>query len=234
LVLALGLLSLPALAQRRGGGGGGGFSRGGGGFSRGGGGFSRGGIGGGFRGGGSAGIRSYGGYRGNYRVGVGFGYGNSWYRYPGRSYYSRGYYPYSFYPYFYSSFGLSPYFYSSYFAPSYGAYYPYSYDYGYTPQATYVQPAPSYSYAPPPQGGRDEYGQRRAPSGEPTTYLIAFRNNNVETCVAYWVEGQTLHYVTRDHAMREAPIESVDREYSQQLNRERQVNFRLPNESVRH
>ena len=249
LVLALSLASLPALAQRgggRGGGGGGGFSRGGGGgFSHGGGGgYSRGSVGGGYRVGGSVGVRSYGGYgygghsyggyRGNYRVGVGYGHGSSWYRYPGRSYYYRSYSPYSYYPYFYASFGLSPYYYSSYFAPSYGAYYPYSY-YGYAPQSTYVQPAPSYSYAPPPQtyvapqGGRDEYGQRRDPSGEPTTYLLAFRNNNVETCVTYWVEGATLHYVTRDHVMREAPLESVDREQSQQLNRERQVNFRLPN-----
>ena len=52
---------------------------------------------------------------------------------------------------------------------------------------------------------------------------------NVESCVAYRVEGRTLHYGTRDHAMRQAPSESVDRDYSQQLNRERQVTFRLPN-----
>ncbi len=81
----------------------------------------------------------------------------------------------------------------------------------------------------PAEGGRDQFGQRRESNGEPVSYLIAFRNGNVESCVAYWVEGRTLHYVTRDHAMKETSLETVDRDYSERLNRERQVSFRLPN-----
>ena len=38
-----------------------------------------------------------------------------------------------------------------------------------------------------------------------------------------------MHNRERDHAMREVPLESVDRNYSDRLNRERQVAFRLPN-----
>ena len=232
-------VAFPVVAQHRGGGGG--FSRGGGVRMGGGGG------GGHYRGGGgSVGVSrgySYGGgsrvsssygYRGG-SFGAGFGYGPSWYRYPSfRSHYvSRYYRPYnSYYPYDYSSFGLSPYYYSNWYLGS--------------AAASYYSPAPAYTSAPAyvanyestyvgtptysGEGGRDEFGQQRSrPSGEPATYLIAFTNGNVEPCVAYWVEGRTLHYVTRDHAMREVPLESVDRNYSDRLNRERQVAFRLPN-----
>jgi hypothetical protein len=241
LIVALFVLTpaaIPILAQHRGGGGG--FSRGGGGggFSRGGGSFSRGGgvrfsVGGSRGYGYGFGSTGYGYGRGY--GGGGFGYGASWYRYPGGRYpyLVRSYRPYGYYPYFYSSFGLSPYYYNDwYMAPAVSSYYPApsSYSSVYVPSPNYVERA-----APPPvdyrtnAGGRDEFGQRRQSSGEPVTYLLAFSGNTVESCVAYWVEGRTLHYVTRDHAMREVPVDTLDREYSVKLNRERQVEFRLPN-----
>lgn len=207
---------------------GGGFSRGGG--SYGGGGYYRGGV----RIGVGGGWKGYGSWGGSYGVrrsyGIGFGYGPSWYRYSGPRYpyLTRYYSPYTYYPYFYSSFGLSPYYYYDwYMAPSYSAYYPSTYVSNYTqpPPVTYVTPAPSYGGST----GRDQYGQRREPSGEPVTYLIAFADGRVESCAAYWVEGRTLHYVTRDHAMKEAPLETVDRRHSEKLNSDRQITFRLPN-----
>ena len=252
LTLALCLVSAPVFAQHRGGGGGG--SRGGGGRGgSGGGGFSRGGGGGGgfSRGGGvryggggggyRATVRSYNygyggrssafGYRGN--TGIGFGYGPSWYRYPTHRnpYLVRSYRYSSYYPYFYSSIGLSPYYYNNWYTPPVATYYPSSYATTYVaPSTEYVETAPvSPTYVRPAEGGRDQFGQRREPNGDPVTYLIAFRNGNVESCVAYWVEGRTLHYVTRDHAMKETSLETVDRDYSERLNRERQVSFRLPN-----
>ena len=244
LALALCLTAGPVFAQHRGGGGRGG-SGGGGGFSRGGGGgFSRGG-GGGVHFGGGGGYRT--GVRGNFgygnsssyfgfrrNTGVGFGYGPSWYRYPAHRYpyLVRSYGYSSYYPYFYSSIGLSPYYYNdySYAAPSVTtSYYPSSYATTYVaPAREYVETAPP-AYVRPAEGGRDQFGQRRESNGDPVTYLIAFRNGSVESCVAYWVEGRTLHYVNRDHAMKETSLETVDRDYSEKLNRERQVAFRLPN-----
>jgi len=205
--LAVCLVCIPALAQHRG------FS--GGGF--------RVGVGGGHWG--SRGFSSssfgYGGFRSynyGYRrsLGVGFGYGPSWYRYPaGRfPYLIRSYRPYAYYPYFYTSFGVSPYYYDNwYLAPP--------------PVTAYYYNAPrAYVYS---GSARDEYGQLRDKrSGETIVYSIAFQDGHVEDCVAYWVEGETLHYVTRDHAMHEVPLGSVDRSYSERLNRERQVDFRLP------
>jgi hypothetical protein len=46
--------------------------------------------------------------------------------------------------------------------------------------------------------------------------------------MAYWVQGGTLHYVTLDHEQKLAPVSTVDRELSGQLNRERRVAFSLP------
>jgi hypothetical protein len=42
------------------------------------------------------------------------------------------------------------------------------------------------------------------------------------------VEGETLHYVTNQNTHNQVSLDLVDRELSDRLNRERQVDFRLP------
>ena len=81
----------------------------------------------------------------------------------------------------------------------------------------------------------DEFGQERrtapvepAGSAAAPLYLIAFRDRVIRAAVAYWVEGDTLHYVTGQKEQKSARLEDVDRELSLQLNRERRVPFRLP------
>src|SRR5579864_2687221 len=231
------LLALPAVAQRGGGMRGGGMH--GGGFSRGGygGGFSRGGFGGGgFRSGGF--IGSGFGYRG--------GFGNGGFR--GGFYGHRGFYRnrfffggigFSFSPYSYPWYGGSWY--------PYGGYYPYAGDYAYPDYYTSYQPSPNvvvYSdpapppvpvYQPPPVRPEvREYAEGPASSTqqyEPPIYLIAFKNQEViRAAQAYWVERGILHYVTLQHEQKQAPLESVDRAFSNRLNRERRVDFRLPPE----
>jgi hypothetical protein len=59
-------------------------------------------------------------------------------------------------------------------------------------------------------------------------YLLAFTDNVIRPALAYWVEEDTLHYVGLDRKQRQAALETVDRELSMQLNRERGVPFRLP------
>ncbi|MGH9664652.1 MAG: hypothetical protein ACRD9L_09540, partial [Bryobacteraceae bacterium] len=66
---------------------------------------------------------------------------------------------------------------------------------------------------------------------QPTIYLIAFDDGTIRAAVAYWVSGDSLHYVTRQHVIRAVPLSKVDRELSIRLNRERRVDFRLPNPS---
>jgi hypothetical protein len=228
------------MAQRRGGGSGGGFRGGGGGGFRGGG--SSG--GGGFRGGGSVGGfrggSGGGGFRNRGFVGGGFRGGFS-----GRSYGFRGFRGGYSYPYFYSSFGLGywpgfyDYDYYSYPAYSYPAYsYP-AYSYQPASNVTVVYPqtaqaAPNTIYvdrAGPPAREYDEYGQeirRPAAVNAPSIYLIAFKDHSIRAASAYWVDNATLHYVTLQREQKQAALDSVDRELSMQLNRERRVQFSLP------
>jgi hypothetical protein len=42
------------------------------------------------------------------------------------------------------------------------------------------------------------------------------------------VDGKTLNYMTLDYEQKQAPLDTVDRALSLQLNRERRVPFSLP------
>jgi hypothetical protein len=63
---------------------------------------------------------------------------------------------------------------------------------------------------------------------KPTIYLIAFQSGAIYPALAYWVEDDTLHYITKDKSLNKASLALIDRETSTQLNRERRVEFTLP------
>jgi hypothetical protein len=232
-----------AVAQRGGGsrgGGGGGARMGGGGSFRSsasfsGAGFSHGGFtGGGFRGGGSVfhgGVGGFhGGFHGGFRGGFGFwpsfgfGYSSYW---PG---YWPGYYNYG-------------YGYDAYPGYSYPAYQPSSNVTVVYPQQAHTAPNYVEQRATPNMRQYDEYGQQigqpamgnssggngSTGSGSPL-YLIAFRDHSIRAAASYWVDGRTLHYVTTQHEERQAPLDTVDRDFSLQLNHERHVPFSLPSQ----
>ena len=71
-----------------------------------------------------------------------------------------------------------------------------------------------------PRGGESAAGGNGSP-----IYLIAFRDQSIHAVVAYWVDGRTLHYVTQQHEERQASIDTIDRDLSLRLNRERHVPF---------
>ena len=48
------------------------------------------------------------------------------------------------------------------------------------------------------------------------------------SAAAYWVEGETFHYVTPRGKHEQLPLSQVDRELSEKLNENHQVQFRLP------
>ena len=240
---------IPGWRFRSGGIGGGGFRGiGGGGF--------RGFGGGGFRGrrisrrlpAGLAG--DSGGFRGGFR-----GFGRSSFGFGG--FLGSFYAPYYYSPFFYGDFGYGwlGYVNNSFdYYPSYN--YAYPSNYAYPAYQSSYQPAsqPNVVVVYPPQAERatpalheyDEYGQEvRRPStapqaGQYTTpqsgaaadssplYLIAFHDDSIRVAIAYWVEGGTLHYVTREHEQKQAPLADVDRDLSARLNRERRVTFSLP------
>lgn len=238
------LLAGYAMAQRgggggHGGGGGGGHMGGGGGHMGGGGGMG----GGGFRGGGGIGGGGFrggvGGFNG-FRGGYGYGYGRGLYGGYGWPYLGWGlglsYWPYYDlgwdYPYY--DYGYDPYYGSTY---STGYSYP---AYQQAPNTTVVyapQNTQVYTVPRPAVHEYDQYGQEVQPPGgsggaSATTgspiYLIAFKDQNIRAAAAYWVNGQTLHYVTLEHEEKQVPLTDVDRDLSARLNRERHVQFQLP------
>ncbi len=254
LALVLALAVTPTYAQRGGGarGGGGGFrGGGGGGFSRGGGsmgGGYRGGAGtmrggGGYAGGGYRGGGGYGGYRGGYGGYRGFygyrgGYGD------GRGFFRNGFIVGFGWPYW--GWGW-PYYYGAFYGWPYDGYYcdPNYYDcgyyggyYGYDP---YVY-GPGYAY---PGSSNPDYGYVSA--AQPVVihqsvgtqssgsfyrpadfYLIAFDNHTIRAALSYHVDGDELVWTSREHEEMRAPLSSVDVRFSEQLNRDRRVEFRLP------
>ena len=58
--------------------------------------------------------------------------------------------------------------------------------------------------------------------------LLAFKDHTIYAALAYWVEGNTLHYVTGQNAHNQVSLDLVDYELSNSLNRERNVDFKLP------
>lgn len=86
--------------------------------------------------------------------------------------------------------------------------------------ATRVQPQSVYPMQPAPA--------RAEETPEATHYLIAFKDHSIYSAVAYWVDGDTLHYFTSGSTHNQASVSLVDRELTDRLNRESGVEVKLP------
>src|SRR5207302_1683074 len=68
-----------------------------------------------------------------------------------------------------------------------------------------------------------------APEPETTpNYLIAFKDHTIYSSVAYWFDGDTLHYFTTGNTHNQASVSLIDRELTERLNREMGTDFKLP------
>jgi hypothetical protein len=83
-----------------------------------------------------------------------------------------------------------------------------------------------YSNADLPEPGPGYAPQR--PDQPPTIYLIAMTDHNILAAIAYWVEGDTLNYITQEGTQNRVSLALVDRDFSKKLNDDRGVEFRLP------
>jgi hypothetical protein len=65
--------------------------------------------------------------------------------------------------------------------------------------------------------------------GEPAPtsdyYLIAYKNRHVITALAYWVDGETLHYVTAANVHNQSSLNLIDLDLTTRLNADREVPF---------
>ncbi len=61
-----------------------------------------------------------------------------------------------------------------------------------------------------------------------TYWLISLRDDNIILATDYWLEGSTLHYVTRSGKASSVDLSEVDLTLTRDLNRGRGLDFRLP------
>jgi hypothetical protein len=81
---------------------------------------------------------------------------------------------------------------------------------------------------PDPNEARQGQPVVRVQDDKPTLYLLAFRDHTILPALAYWVEGDTLNYVTEGGVPNRASLTLIDKEFSKELNKQRSVEFNLP------
>ena len=59
-------------------------------------------------------------------------------------------------------------------------------------------------------------------------YLIAYKDHSVYPALAYWVEDNTLNYVTTQNTHNQASLNLIDLELTKTLNQARSVPFSIP------
>jgi hypothetical protein len=64
--------------------------------------------------------------------------------------------------------------------------------------------------------------------GEATHYLLAFKDHSIYSAVAYWVEGDTLHYFTSGNTHNQVSVALIDRDLTKRLNEASGLEVKLP------
>jgi len=70
--------------------------------------------------------------------------------------------------------------------------------------------------------------QRQQEEPTATHYMLAFKDHSIYSAVAYWVDGDTIHYMVSGNLHKQAPISSIDRELTGRLNEGSGVEVKLP------
>jgi hypothetical protein len=79
------------------------------------------------------------------------------------------------------------------------------------------------------QPAPDDVSNPGDPIGLPQNYyLIAYRDHTVYPALAYWVEGDTLHYVTTQNTHNQASLALIDLDQTTKLNADRAIPFSVP------
>ena len=93
-------------------------------------------------------------------------------------------------------------------------------------------PAPAPRSAPKPAAQPAPAAAEQAvDSSKPTITLLAFKDSTVVAAIAYWEQADEIHFVTNNFSKRIVPVSALDKALSEQLNKERKVEFKL--ESMR-
>jgi len=102
-----------------------------------------------------------------------------------------------------------------------------------------------YFSSPPPQSpGQQPGAYQPGPAPDPNNaaaqapgdpigpaqnyYLIAYKNHEVYSALAYWMEDKTLHYVTTQNTHNQAALDLIDIPLTKKLNQKNDVPFSIP------
>jgi hypothetical protein len=85
-----------------------------------------------------------------------------------------------------------------------------------------------YSNVALPQAGPEPEASQATAVEPQVMFLIALKDHTIFPTIAYWVEGDTLNYITVQGTKNSVSLDLVDREFSKQINKERKVEFGLP------
>jgi hypothetical protein len=86
-------------------------------------------------------------------------------------------------------------------------------------------PPGPYLNAPPP----DQSQTAASPdTSQQVLFFIAMKDHTIFPAVAYWVDGDTLNYITNQGVRNRVSLDLVDVDFSKQLNQQRGVDFALP------
>jgi hypothetical protein len=66
------------------------------------------------------------------------------------------------------------------------------------------------------------------PRQEADQFLLAFQDRSIYSAVAYWVDGETLHYITAGNTHNQASVSLVDRDLTARLNKDSGREVKLP------
>jgi hypothetical protein len=82
-----------------------------------------------------------------------------------------------------------------------------------------------HEYVPPPQSAPEETTQAQP---QADYYLLAFKDHSIYSAVGYWLDGDTMHYITTGNVHNQVSLSLVDRDLTTQLNKGRGVQVNLP------
>jgi hypothetical protein len=85
-----------------------------------------------------------------------------------------------------------------------------------------------YSNVPLPAPQQVPDDQAATTADQQVMFLVALKDHTIFPAIAYWVEGDTLNYITVQGAKNSVSLDLVDRDFSKQINKERKVEFGLP------
>jgi len=92
------------------------------------------------------------------------------------------------------------------------------------PQPVVVDRSAAFAAQPPVE----QSYQEPAAAVEASHFLIAFKDHTIYSAIAYWVDGDTLHYFTSGSTHNQVSLSLIDRDLTERLNRESGSGMRLP------